>query len=1073
MGSSSSKKTRQTVTVPVRQGQSVMDSIENNINAAIIEKKHYNNNNVDENINMINNLKHIAIGELKNTTINVVEFNNQDNLSALWKCIKKLKQSSLLTNVLQILQNNTALLPTLIELLTTYIDIIIILIRRESLTLAASVIANEASCIALCIAIYIKVYPSKRNENNTVDKTIEKTLDGIPIIINRLKSQPPSKVPTNSLFIEIIFLKQVLTFLLPSSSSNEFYKAGGEIVGGIFKVLVGASTSGAGSNPISGIGDIIKGGTDLMKAGIKHRREMQEKMIFFAVLTIKTEVSTVIKLTTMVESNLFSLLETRLSTIYRNATNILGMKINPPVVIIVSYVQLVGKLLLHFLETVNNNNNQKEIQARFHDILELLWKGNSDAGVPGLKYFITYDVGADLIDNVPSDTKMYVSVVDDILKSRDNANPTVLLHRLVKNGQYLIDQAVKDGKEHISNCVADLLPSEDAMVELFLETSSKIIDQYQTCNDIAEKVKCISMFVSNEKSNMLSMISKFKDESNSILKVIQRINIDLRTFQDEALRPIAHELDIIKNIATSILSNFKESDLNDCLDMIKNAVLKADAAIKQIILIVDDCLSILKKLQTCVNMSRDAIIGTDDEISLYKLLENVKEIRKKDSAILLVEHAFGALKESVEKLSHSNNNDNNNDTYDSIYNELKTNVGKYDANITSTNLFTSIESKISKLNEIAKDQLASLSNKIKDVLNNQNNTLANLTSSSSSSSSLQITNSMESIVGGKENMTKIISSLSTVYESTKFFLSGSDNIAQNAKESWRVREQALWYSLQFIQSNAVVNDPNHNTKETNIEKDFLRVKDDVENLLVVRKAIESNGAIQQLLVHPETTNAVNEALSTKWEGQQDRIKREMDEQKQELDLLIKEYEKAEKEESGGEKALSLKRKYDDGKAKLKQCLTNCTNIGSQLGIVLDFLDGIQNQLFKMDAKLDQIQDTLSDMQHDLKLLVGRTFDEAVQYHIKWEKKQREKLRNEVYVPIKCWKRGDWDEDGSFHIKSDKVLGQDTYDLMEEVEAFLKKDSEKSTLLIHGLAGKLRFSMNFMYHFFDILTQKIH
>ena len=27
------------------------------------------------------------------------------------------------------------------------------------------------------------------------------------------------------------------------------------------------------------IGDIIKGGTDLMKAGIKHRQEMKEKMI--------------------------------------------------------------------------------------------------------------------------------------------------------------------------------------------------------------------------------------------------------------------------------------------------------------------------------------------------------------------------------------------------------------------------------------------------------------------------------------------------------------------------------------------------------------------------------------------------------------------------------------------------------------------------------------------------------------------------------------------------------------------------------------------------------------------------
>ena len=111
MGAASSKKTRQIVPAPLRQGQSAIDSIENNINPAIIEKKHYNNNiitnNDDDNINVINNLKNIAIGELKNTTINVVECNNQDNLGALWKCIKNLKQSSIIANVLQILQNTT------------------------------------------------------------------------------------------------------------------------------------------------------------------------------------------------------------------------------------------------------------------------------------------------------------------------------------------------------------------------------------------------------------------------------------------------------------------------------------------------------------------------------------------------------------------------------------------------------------------------------------------------------------------------------------------------------------------------------------------------------------------------------------------------------------------------------------------------------------------------------------------------------------------------------------------------------------------------------------------------------
>ena len=51
-----------------------------------------------------------------------------------------------------------------------------------------------------------------------------------------------------------MFLKQVLTFLQSSSSSNDFYKAGGEIASGIFKIVIGTSTGGAGSNPFSGIG---------------------------------------------------------------------------------------------------------------------------------------------------------------------------------------------------------------------------------------------------------------------------------------------------------------------------------------------------------------------------------------------------------------------------------------------------------------------------------------------------------------------------------------------------------------------------------------------------------------------------------------------------------------------------------------------------------------------------------------------------------------------------------------------------------------------------------------------------
>ena len=125
-----------------------------------------NDDDDDENLNIINNLKNIAIKDLKNATINVVESNNPDNLGALWKCIKMLKQNSLITDVLKLLNTQPKMESTLIQLLTTYIDIIVILIRRDSLILAASVIAIEASSLALCIAIYVKMKKHESSSNS-------------------------------------------------------------------------------------------------------------------------------------------------------------------------------------------------------------------------------------------------------------------------------------------------------------------------------------------------------------------------------------------------------------------------------------------------------------------------------------------------------------------------------------------------------------------------------------------------------------------------------------------------------------------------------------------------------------------------------------------------------------------------------------------------------------------------------------------------------------------------------------------------------------------------------------------
>ena len=122
----------------------------------------------------------------------------------------------------------------IVELLITYIDIIVVLIRRETLVLAASVIASEASRIALCIAIVTRFSSNNNNNNNNNNKAnsdankmkINQAIENIAIVLRRLNVSSPSKVPTNGLFIEIMFLKQVFTFLKASSSSNnaDLYK---------------------------------------------------------------------------------------------------------------------------------------------------------------------------------------------------------------------------------------------------------------------------------------------------------------------------------------------------------------------------------------------------------------------------------------------------------------------------------------------------------------------------------------------------------------------------------------------------------------------------------------------------------------------------------------------------------------------------------------------------------------------------------------------------------------------------------------------------------------------------------
>ena len=232
-------------------------------------------------------------------------------------------------------------------------------------------------------------------------------------------------------------------------------------------------------------------------------------MLFFTILTIKTEMSYMITNFKSSENNVHIILQDRLKMVYHNSIDMFKNKLNPPIVIVISYVQLVGKLLLYVVENCNENN----INQRFHNILNVLWNGDDNNELPGLKYFVTYDVSSNgrtlLVDDAVKTGKMYVSVIDDIVKSRDmllTGDPTILLHKLVNGGQYLIDQAVKESKSRIASYVTTLIPKDVSkhILTIMLREMKNICNDYKQLEDtnvtLDEKITYINTFILEKKS---------------------------------------------------------------------------------------------------------------------------------------------------------------------------------------------------------------------------------------------------------------------------------------------------------------------------------------------------------------------------------------------------------------------------------------------------------------------------------------------------------------------------------------------------------------------------------------------
>ena len=79
-------------------------------------------------------------------------------------------------------------------------------------------------------------------------------------------------------------------------------------------------------------------------------------------------------------------------------------------------------------------------------------------------------------------------------------------------------------------------------------------------------------------------------------------------------------------------------------------------------------------------------------------------------------------------------------------------------------IFTKLDSQVTKVEKMATDKLAELESNVKTFFSKSDNSFGQ---------KLQLNDSMENLVGGKERLNAINSTANMVYESTKLFLNNN------------------------------------------------------------------------------------------------------------------------------------------------------------------------------------------------------------------------------------------------------------------------------------------------------------
>ncbi|CAD8187411.1 unnamed protein product [Paramecium pentaurelia] len=243
--------------------------------------------------------------------------------------------------------------------------------------------------------------------------------------------------------------------------------------------------------------------------------------------------------------------------------------------------------------------------------------------------------------------------------------------------------------------------------------------------------------------------------------------------------------------------------------------------------------------------------------------------------------------------------------------------------------------------------------------------------------------------------------------------------------SWRVKEGFLFQCIQL----------ENQLQEQN--------KQSIQKILILIAAKETNLKILVTLKNKQIVQQMYQGFSKHWPEIQNQIQQDLASQISKLEQLQFNISSAETDR----KREQLHKEHKKLEEQIEQQILNVNQIGDALGITINFLREIKQDLNKIQQKLDQMLNKIDEVVQDIKQLIGKTPKQLLE--IRMQSVLQQKIVNDfnnVYVNLrnKELKENFKDED------DETTLFNDISQNKGEIDEFLQQP--KDSLLIHGPAG---------------------